>query len=317
MLYTHAYTCTALLVIHFTCFRLSLCSSELKPGCTLTSSTAAHMLWYTCALNTCSCRRILVVVHIVCCTKVWTVSIGAHLYLFIFSILCSKFFRKMHKIFLQDSVVSLKKKSLVWFGWKYDTSVVWRYSFILLIITHGSGFYGFQPVNLNSPWLSETRWSQSVYTVMNRNGWIIYWSVSTWWWWRHVSFGGTTENPPTGTDPTVVLLPPPSSCLFVILRAPLRQAALSGEQSANPSLFSLISKGELEVKRNLCHFRTVSPNFQWEQTTGASLLRLFNPEPQSWTVGHLMRCACCSLDIYASRCCGLCNQERLRNKVSG
>lgn len=47
------------------------------------------------------------------------------------------------------------------------------------------------------------------------------------------------------------LLPPPSSALFVVLRAPLRQAAVSCERSADLSLFSLIAKWEREVKHSL------------------------------------------------------------------
>lgn len=42
-----------------------------------------------------------------------------------------------------------------------------------------------------------------------------------------------------------------------------------------------------------------------------------NPEPQPWTVARLIRCACCSLDIYASHCCGSCNWGRSRKMVGG
>lgn len=113
---------------------------------------------------------------------------------------------------------------------------------------------------------------------------------------------GTTENPPTGTDPTVVycLLPPVLSLLSCALRS-------DEPHCANLSPFPLSANWELEVKHRLCHFHTVSPNFQWEQTTGASLLHFFNPEPQSCTIAHLARCARCSLDIYASHCFGSCN----------
>lgn len=124
---------------------------------------------------------------------------------------------------------------------------------------------------------------------------VTYWFVSTWCWWR--DRGPTSRNRLLGG-----LLPPPSS-ICVTLRPPHRTAAVSSEQRANLSLLSPIIKQEQVRFASLLHL--FLQNFQWAPRTETSLLHLFNPQP--WTVAHLVRCACCSLDIYASPCCASCN----------
>lgn len=137
-------------------------------------------------------------------------------------------------------------------------------------------------------------------------GWIIYCFVSTWCRRRDICVGH--HGGPTYRSRLLCGYLPPPSPLNVILRLPHSKAAVSRERSANLSFSLLIISREREDKYSLRHFRTVSPNFQWDQTTEASLLHLFNPEPlQPWTVARLVWRASCCLDVYASRCCGSCN----------